>query len=152
VLPPEPLPPELRHRCHGCSLVTICQPEETLYQIGREQLPADGSAAPQWGWTAAGPPDNTPDGTAAASQPDQPPPLPGLDETVSFAAHVRPLFRERDHKSMSFAFDLWSYDDVRAHAAGILARLQDGSMPCDGGWPAEQVAVFKRWLDSGLQP
>jgi hypothetical protein len=71
---------------------------------------------------------------------------------VSFAAHVRPLFRERDHKSMSFAFDLWSYDDVRAHAAGILARLQDGSMPCDGGWPAEQVAVFQRWLDSGLQP
>jgi hypothetical protein len=113
---------------------------------------ADGSAAPQWGVTAAGPPDTTPDGTAAASQPDQPPPLPGLDETVSFAAHVRPLFRERDHKSMSFAFDLWSYDDVRAHAAGILARLQDGSMPCDGGWPAEQVAVFKRWLDSGLQP
>jgi uncharacterized Fe-S cluster protein YjdI/CDGSH-type Zn-finger protein/truncated hemoglobin YjbI len=113
---------------------------------------ADGSAAPQWGWTAAGPPDTTPDGTAAASQPDQPPPLPGLDETVSFAAHVRPLFRERDHKSMSFAFDLWSYDDVRAHAAGILARLQDGSMPCDGGWPAEQVAVFQRWLDSGLQP
>jgi len=113
---------------------------------------ADGSAAPQWGWTAAGPPDTTPDGTAAASQPDQPPPLPGLDETVSFAAHVRPLFRERDHKSMSFAFDLWSYDDVRAHAAGILARLQDGSMPCDGGWPAEQVAVFQRWLDSGRQP
>src|SRR5262249_791009 len=23
--PPEPLPVELRHRCHGCSLVTICQ-------------------------------------------------------------------------------------------------------------------------------
>jgi hypothetical protein len=71
---------------------------------------------------------------------------------VSFAAHVKPLFRERDQKSMSFAFDLWSYDDVRAHAAGILARLQNGSMPCDGGWPAEQVAVFQRWLDSGLQP
>src|SRR5262245_17531670 len=33
--PPEPLPPELRHRCPGCSLVTVCQPEETLYQIER---------------------------------------------------------------------------------------------------------------------
>jgi CRISPR-associated protein Cas1 len=44
--PPEPLPPELRHRCHGCSLVTVCQPEETLYQIGRRPLPADGSAPP----------------------------------------------------------------------------------------------------------
>lgn len=31
--PPEPLPAELRHRCHGCSLATICLPEETLYQI-----------------------------------------------------------------------------------------------------------------------
>ncbi len=28
---------------------------------------------------------------------------------------------------MSFAFDLWSYDDVRAQAAGILQRLEDGS-------------------------
>jgi CRISPR-associated protein Cas1 len=42
--PPEPLPTELRHRCPGCSLVTVCQPEETLYQIGRSRLPVDGSA------------------------------------------------------------------------------------------------------------
>jgi CRISPR-associated protein Cas1 len=42
--PPEPLPAELRHRCPGCSLVSVCQPEETLYQIGRLPLPADGSA------------------------------------------------------------------------------------------------------------
>jgi CRISPR-associated protein Cas1 len=31
--PPEPLPPELRHRCFGCSLATVCLPEETLYSI-----------------------------------------------------------------------------------------------------------------------
>jgi CRISPR-associated protein Cas1 len=37
--PPEPLPPELRHRCPGCSLVSVCQPEETLYQIQRAKLP-----------------------------------------------------------------------------------------------------------------
>ncbi len=41
-VPPEPLGPELRHRCPGCSLVTICQPEETLYQIGHVPLPAEG--------------------------------------------------------------------------------------------------------------
>ena len=29
--PPAPLPPELRHRCFGCSLAPICLPEETLY-------------------------------------------------------------------------------------------------------------------------
>jgi CDGSH-type Zn-finger protein/truncated hemoglobin YjbI len=113
---------------------------------------ADGSPAPPWGWTAAGPPDTTRDDTAAASQPDQPVVLPSPEETVSFATHIKPLFRERDQKSMSFAFDLWSYDDVRAHAREILARLQDGSMPCDGAWPAEQVAVFQRWVDSGMQP
>jgi CRISPR-associated protein Cas1 len=33
--PPEPLPPELRHRCFGCSLAPVCLPEETLYQAGR---------------------------------------------------------------------------------------------------------------------
>jgi CRISPR-associated protein Cas1 len=44
--PPEPLPAELRHRCFGCSLATICQPEETLYCLGRQQLsPAQESAS-----------------------------------------------------------------------------------------------------------
>ncbi len=32
--PPPPLPPELTYRCHGCSLLTICQPEETRYLQG----------------------------------------------------------------------------------------------------------------------
>jgi hypothetical protein len=40
--PPEPLPAELRHRCHGCSLAPVCLPEETLYQIG---LPASAEHA-----------------------------------------------------------------------------------------------------------
>lgn len=42
--PPEPLPAELRHRCHGCSLATICLPEETLYQINRPA--GEASSAP----------------------------------------------------------------------------------------------------------
>jgi CRISPR-associated protein Cas1 len=29
--PPEPLLADLRHRCFGCSLAPVCQPEETLY-------------------------------------------------------------------------------------------------------------------------
>lgn len=36
--PPEPLPAELRHRCFGCSLAPICQPEETLYCLSHERL------------------------------------------------------------------------------------------------------------------
>ena len=44
--PPEPLPVELRHRCFGCSLVTVCQPEETLYCLEHRQLtPVEESAS-----------------------------------------------------------------------------------------------------------
>jgi hypothetical protein len=53
---------------------------------------------------------------------------------------------------MSFAFDLWSYDDVSSRAGDILRRLEDGSMPCDGAWPAAKTEVFKRWVGSGMQP
>ena len=79
-------------------------------------------------------------------------PLPGPDETLSFEANIKPLFREHDRQSMEFAFDLWSRDDVQAHAAEILAQLSSGTMPCDGAWPAARVAVFKRWTESGFQP
>ena len=44
-VPPEPLPAELRHRCFGCSLATICQPEETLYCLGKQRLSPDEEAA-----------------------------------------------------------------------------------------------------------
>jgi hypothetical protein len=53
---------------------------------------------------------------------------------------------------MTFAFDLWAYDDVRAHADAILGRLRNGSMPCDGAWPDEQVNLFERWIESGMAP
>lgn len=43
--PPPPLPPELRHRCFGCSLAPVCLPEETLYQLGRP-APAEDEAKP----------------------------------------------------------------------------------------------------------
>ena len=78
--------------------------------------------------------------------------MPGPDETVSFEANIKPLFREHDRKSMAFAFDLWSEADVQAHAADILGRLQNGTMPCDGAWPAEKVEVFHRWTETGFQP
>jgi hypothetical protein len=50
---------------------------------------------------------------------------------------------------MRSAFDLWSHDDVTTHAHAILGRLRDGSMPCDGAWPAEQLAVLERWIREG---
>jgi hypothetical protein len=75
--------------------------------------------------------------------------MPTLGQHVSFETDVKPLFREHDRKSMKFAFDLWSHDDVKAHAAEILESLVGGSMPCDGAWPAEKIGVFRRWIESG---
>ena len=67
----------------------------------------------------------------------------------SFETDVKPLFTERDRRSMTFAFDLWSFQDVSEHADDILARLRDGDMPCDGAWPKAQVDLFERWIEAG---
>jgi hypothetical protein len=79
------------------------------------------------------------------SQPDSP-------AGPSFEHDVRPLFREKDRDSMLKRFDLWSRSDVQANQDGILERLRDGTMPCDGAWPPERVAVFQRWIASGSAP
>jgi hypothetical protein len=70
----------------------------------------------------------------------------------SFERDIRPLFRDRDVKTMSFRFDLSSYDDVREWADEIYERLEDGTMPCDRAWPAEQVRLFRAWIDAGSPP
>ena len=70
-------------------------------------------------------------------------------ETLSYEAHIKPLFREGDRTSMLSSFDLWSYDDVSKHGAAILARLEEGTMPCDGAWPDERVEIFRSWLAQG---
>ena len=75
--------------------------------------------------------------------------LPADEEPVVFEPHVRSLFRARDRDAMQWAFDLWSYSDVAVNATAILQRLEAGSMPCDGAWPAERVAVFARWVQAG---
>lgn len=69
---------------------------------------------------------------------------------LSFDHDVKPLFRERDRGSILASFDLWQRDDVAENADAILKRLENGSMPCDGAWPAERVDVFRRWVDAGM--
>jgi hypothetical protein len=87
---------------------------------------------------------------AAKEASDATPALPAAGEPISFGEHVKPLFRERDRTSMRFAFDLWSYEDVRTNAEVILQRVTAGTMPCDGAWPAEWVDAFERWVLSGM--
>ncbi len=106
---------------------------------------------PRWSWVC----DATPGSRVAATDTDEGETkdaieLPGPDEPVGFEQHIKPLFRERDRKSMKFAFDLWSYGDARANAQAILERVEAGTMPCDGKWPAEWVDVLKRWTQTGM--
>ena len=68
---------------------------------------------------------------------------------LSFETDIKPMFRERDRNSMDGFFDLWSYDDVSANSDAILAAVADGSMPCDGAWPKDQVDRFQQWVEAG---
>ncbi len=118
----------------------------------RAGLQSDPAGPPlRWDWSPAGPPAEVP-AQASPSGHQEEVALPGPDEAVSFAANIKPLFREHDRKSMAFAFDLWSQADVQAHAAEILDRLSNGTMPCDGAWPPGKIEVFRRWTESGCQP
>jgi hypothetical protein len=58
---------------------------------------------------------------------------PSESGPVSFESDIRPLFREKDQRR-----------DRRP------ASFR--SMPCDGAWPAAQVELFQRWVDSGKSP
>jgi hypothetical protein len=69
-----------------------------------------------------------------------------------FERDIRPLFRPDDVDAMSFAFNLASYEDVRTNADGIYRRLAEGTMPCDGRWPSEQIERFRAWIDNGSLP
>jgi CDGSH-type Zn-finger protein/truncated hemoglobin YjbI len=106
---------------------------------------------PHWDWmTAAGPPGSRISALAQQDNEEETPvTLPGPGDTVGFTKHIKPLFRKRDRQSMQFAFDLWSRVDVSKYADAILERLRDRSMPCDGAWPDERIAVFARWIAAG---
>jgi CDGSH-type Zn-finger protein/truncated hemoglobin YjbI len=128
---------------------------ESAANAGAGEGKAADEPVPSWDWGPAGPPpEASPEasGTQAGEAGQAAVTLPEPGAAVSFAAHVKPLFRARDRDSMIFAFDLWSADDVQAHAADILDRLRNGTMPCDGAWPEEKTSLFQRWTESGCQP
>jgi truncated hemoglobin YjbI len=113
--------------------------------------PAPHMPMPRWWWVCDATPGSrvsaleAQDGTSETAVA-----LPAPDQAVSFDQHIKPLFRERDRKSMRFAFDLWSYQDVRSNAQAILDRVKAGTMRCDGQWPAEWVEVLERWTQAGM--
>jgi CDGSH-type Zn-finger protein/truncated hemoglobin YjbI len=139
-----PADPEFRSVLSSC----LEWASRTALALTRAGAGPQQAPAPRWDWGPGGPPVPA----APAEEADSEVTFPSQDEPVSFAAHIKPLFRQRDRQSMSFAFDLWSFADVSARAAEILSRLQDGSMPCDGAWPEAKIELFQRWATTGLQP
>lgn len=113
-------------------------------------------------WVGRGCPDTTPPsqpGVMPERHPVQEPapmePPPAPVGTLSFAAHIRVLFRDSDRDFMlGFGFDLHKYEDVRDQADLIFTRLNDNvrPMPCDGKWPQERIDLFERWMNEGKQP
>lgn len=112
-------------------------------------------------WISQGCPDSDPPGQvgvaherdpAPETPPDTPPGPPG---PLSFETDIKILFRERPDRVSMLAiagFDLHRYQDVADHADAILARLEDGTMPCDGSWPAARIALFRAWIAGGKPP
>ncbi len=78
--------------------------------------------------------------------------MAGEAAAVGFEKDIKPLFRDKDRESMSKAFDLWSCVDVSSHADAILSQLSAGTMPCDGAWPSDRVALFRQWTENGKLP
>jgi hypothetical protein len=73
---------------------------------------------------------------------------------ISFAVDIRPLFRDSpDVDSMQgYGLDLSSYEEVKARAPEIYARLVYGSMPCYEPWPPDRLEFFRLWMDEGFAP
>ena len=71
---------------------------------------------------------------------------------LSFAADIRPLFREEDIECMrGMGVDLGdpAWMCVPANAQSVYATLADESMPPDEPWSADRVLLFKQWMDAG---
>lgn len=64
---------------------------------------------------------------------------------LSFTADIRPLFRDSSNvgSMQGYGLDLSSYEDVKARAAEIYARIADGSRLCDEAWPPRAPSVVQ---------
>jgi len=80
-----------------------------------------------------------------------------MTDLTSFQRDIRPLFTDRDIHAMSKAFNLASYDDVKAHAVAIYDRIRGiggAVMPPppprgEGPWPQDRIELFAKWMADG---
>ena len=79
---------------------------------------------------------------------------------TSYGADIRPLFTDRDIHAVSKAFNLASYDEVKAHGAVIYDRIRGiggAVMPPppprgEGPWAQSQIDLFAKWMADGYLP
>ena len=69
-------------------------------------------------------------------------------DQVGFEADIKPLFRDRDQRSMKFVFDLWSYDDVKANADAIVEASAAATCPATGPGRPSRSTLFQAWIDA----
>ncbi len=81
------------------------------------------------------------------------------EKAVSFAADIRPLFRDIDvehMKGLGVPLDDYAYMSQRANADNVLKFLNGDAqpqMPPNGPyWSVEQLALFSKWMDAGCPP
>lgn len=83
-----------------------------------------------------------------------------MTNLTSFQRDIRPFFTDRDIRAMSKAFNLASYDDVKAHAPIIYDRIRGvggAVMPPppprgEGPWPQSRIELFAKWMSEGCPP
>jgi hypothetical protein len=71
---------------------------------------------------------------------------------LGFATDIRPLFRKEDIQCMRNAgvnLDDFAWMSVPANAQSVYEQVSSGAMPPDAPWPADRVALFKKWMDAG---
>lgn len=83
-----------------------------------------------------------------------------MPSAVSFKDDISLLFTPTDIDHMSWYCDLAKYEDVKANADEILARLKGhgGAVtpppPNKGGagpWSPDKIALFEAWMTGGCQ-
>ena len=109
-------------------------------------------------WVDAQAPDNDPPDQVGvyhertpAAEPGTAPPPP-LPQTPSYRDHVRKLFRPFDVVMFSRfeTIDLDNVESVRGAADSLRRRFEAGSLPYDASWLPAQIALFSRWVDTGM--
>jgi hypothetical protein len=111
-------------------------------------------------WISAACPDNAPPGQQGIRREGNPTPEPigpvePPPQVLSFESDIKVLFRPVPDRSVMLAisgFDLHKFEDVRDNAERIRKRIEDGTMPCDGSWPPDRIAKFRKWIDDGMNP